>query len=251
MTRKSETKSAEQLSEDDILELLLKDAPKSEEIELDLPSKCVGYKSLNGKAPMLRPMTFDDEKALMNPNNQGDAMNKLIARCLSNISISELYQADKLYIMLKLREISYGDDYPVEITCPACSKESKVAFKLSSLKVNYVEDDFSDPMEIELPVLKHKVGIRLPRVKDERYFETTDIALSNLWRFVEYINEYDQKTLISKFLEKLPLRDAHAVLSALSGKQFGIDTQVHFLCQYCNTKTRMEMPITSDFFTTN
>ena len=55
MTRKSETKSTEQLSEDDILELLLKDAPKSEEIELDLPSKCVGYKSLNGKAPMLRP----------------------------------------------------------------------------------------------------------------------------------------------------------------------------------------------------
>jgi len=251
MAEKNTEQNLTKLSEDQILELLLKDAPKSDELELELPSRCVGYKSLNGKAPTLRPMSFDDEKSMLSPNGQGDAMNKLLARCLSNISVSELYQPDKLYIMLKLREISYGDDYPVEITCPACNKDTKVQFKLSSLKINYADDDFSDPVEVTLPVLKHKVGIRLPRVKDEQYFETTDKALANLWRFVEYVNEYDQKPLISKFLEKLPLRDAHAVLNALSGKQFGVDTQVHFLCPSCNTKTRMEMPITSDFFTTS
>jgi hypothetical protein len=250
MTRKSTTEKA-QTSEDQILEMLLKDAPKTEEIELDLPSRGIGYKSIAGNAPTLRPMTFDDEKALMSKTSQADPMNALLARCLSNISVNELYQPDKVYILLKLREISYGDDYPVEITCPNCSKDSQVMFKLSSLNVNYVDEEFSDPVEIELPVLKHKVGIRLPRVKDEKYFETSDSAIANLWRFVEYINEYDQKTLITKFLQKLPLRDAHALLSALSGKQFGIDTQVNFLCQYCNTKTRMEMPITSDFFTTS
>jgi hypothetical protein len=231
MTRKSTTEKA-QTSEDQILEMLLKDAPKTEEIELELPSRGIGYKSIAGNTPTLRPMTFDDEKALMSKTNQA-------------------YQPDKVYILLKLREISYGDDYPVEITCPNCGKDSQVMFKLSSLNVNYVDEEFSDPVEIELPTLKHKVGIRLPRVKDEKYFETSDSALANLWRFVEYINEYDQKTLITKFLQKLPLRDAHALLSALSGKQFGIDTQVNFLCQYCNTKTRMEMPITSDFFTTS
>ena len=252
MTEKTTTKSSKSMSEEDILELLLKDAPKTDEVELELPSKCLSYKTLNGKTPTLRPMTFDDEKAMISHKNPNvDPLNALLSRCLNNVSISDLYQADKLYILLKLREISYGDDYPVNINCPSCKKESAMNFKLSALRVNYVDDDFSDPVEVTLPQLGHKVGVRLPRVKDEHYFETTDLALSNLWRFVEYINEFDQKTVISKFLEKIPLRDAHAILAAISGKQFGVETQVQFLCPYCNTTSKMEMPITSDFFTAN
>jgi len=252
MAEKTTKENSTKLSEDQILELLLKDAPKTEEVELDLPSKGVGYKNLADKKPTIRPMTFDDEKAMIsNKNPNADPLNSLLARCLSNIAVQELYQPDKLYILLKLREISYGDDYPVSISCPACKKQSDMVFKLSSLNVNYVEDEFSDPVEIVLPQLGHKVGVRLPRVRDEHYFETTDKALANLWRFVEYINEYDQKPLIAKFIEKIPLRDAHALLNAISAKQFGVDTKVQFLCPHCSTTSKMEMPITSDFFTAN
>ena len=250
MTQTSTKKNKETLDSKAIIELLLKDAPKTEEVALDLPSKNRGYKTLTGKEPSLRPMTFDDEKALLaNKDPNIDPINILLNRCLSNLTVNELYQMDKLYILMKLREISYGDEYNLEISCPSCQKDSSVMFKLSELPIKEVSEDFSDSVEITLPVLGHKVNIQIPRVKDEHYFATTDHALVNLWRFVNAINEYDQKNIISEVIEKLPLRDAHAVLNAISSTKYGLDTQVSFLCNYCSTRTKMELPITSDFFT--
>ena len=163
-------------------------------------------------------MTFDDEKALLaNKDPNIDPINILLNRCLSNLTVNELYQMDKLYILMKLREISYGDEYNLEISCPSCQKDSSVMFKLSELPIKEVSEDFSDSVEITLPVLEPEP---------------------------EPIQE-----VISEVIEKLPLRDAHAVLNAISSTKYGLDTQVSFLCNYCNTRTKMELPITSDFFT--
>jgi hypothetical protein len=250
MTETSTKKKAVSVTDADIIKLLLKDAPATEEFSLEFPSNNVGYADLNDKAPTLRPMTFDDEKALLaNKDPNIDPVNILLNRCLTNITVAELYQMDKLYVLMKLREISYGDEYQFEITCPSCQKPSEVMFKLSELPMKEVEEEFGDPIEVTLPVLGHKLTIKLPRVKDEQYFETTERALSNLWRFVMNINEFTQKAVITKVIEKLPLKDAHAVLNAISGTKYGLDTQVNFLCHYCSTRTKMEMPITSDFFT--
>jgi len=117
------------------------------------------------------------------------------------------------------------------------------------MPVAEVEEDLTNPVVFELPVLKKKIELTLPRVRDEHYFENAEFAVSNLWRFVESIDGNTKKTIISKIVPQLPLKDAHTVLEWLSAAKYGIDTKVKFACAYCSFAEVMELPISTDFFT--
>ena len=255
-TQKEATKEAKdvlnsQSSEDAILKELLGNIPTTEAIPLELPSKNKYYNLVDAGSPIsLRPMTFEDEKVMMsNKNPNTDVLNILLTRCVSNIAISNLLQVDKLYIIMKLREISYGDQYNATINCPGCRSDNNVEFNMSELNVNYADETFTNPVEVLLPVMGKKAKIRLPRIEDEQYFKNSEIAISNLWRFVEEIDGHTEKSVISKVIPQLPLKDAHALFSAMSSSAYGIDTKVRFVCNYCNNNEVMELPISADFFT--
>tara|TARA_R110000824_G_scaffold40353_21_gene121139 strand:- start:238 stop:996 length:759 start_codon:yes stop_codon:yes gene_type:complete len=237
--------------DDKIISDLLANCPLQSEVVVELPSKNKFYKLLNPSDPItLRPMTFEDEKAIVsNKNASKDVLNILLGRCMTNINISDLLLFDKLYLLMKLREISYGSIYKADITCPACRTDNKVAFDLSDLEIKYVEDDMVNPVSLHLPVLKKTIKVNLPRVSDERYLNNTEASTNNLWRFVAEIEGHTKKTIISKVVKKLPLKDIHALMNLLSGQKYGINTGVRFACSYCSHSEKMELPITADFFT--
>lgn len=241
------------MSEKQILADLLKNVPSNDAVAVSLPSKNRFYSLVDaGKPITLRPMTFDDEKAMLSKNNANqDVLNILLGRCLGNIEVGQLLQMDKLYLIMKLREISYGDEYSATISCNSCRRDNQVNFELSKLQVNLIGEDLTNPVEIELPVIKKKTKVRLPRVADENYFSNAEFAVNNLWRFVEEVDGHDSKGLISKLIPELPIKDVHAILDVLSGTDYGIDTKVRFLCNYCSHNEILELPITSDFFSGN
>ena len=242
---------AGKLSEQQIIDDILGNAPSQEEVVVELPSKNRFYTLQDPAKPIsLRPMTFEDERKMMsNKNNNIDVLNVLLGRCVSNIDVGALLQMDKLYLIMKLREISYGEEYKANINCNGCSRDNLVTFSLSQLPVTFIGDEVTDPISVELPILKKVIKVKLPRVSDENYFTNTDHAVNNLWRFVEEIDGHDEKSVISKIIPKLPLQDAHALFEAMSATNYGIDTKVRFSCNYCNHNEVMELPITADFFT--
>ena len=233
-----------------IIDDILKEMPSNDAIELDLPSKNRFYTLQDPSMPItLRPMTFADEKSMLSKKDAGsDVINKLLARCVSNIDVPQLLQMDKLYILMKLREISYGPNYNVTINCPNCKSENHVTFALDTFNVNYADEELTNPIKVHLPVLKKEVVVRIPRVGDERYFSNAETSLNNLWRFVVSIGGYDAKSVISKVIPQLPIKDAHTVMEALGCSGYGIDTNVRFACSYCDHVESMELPITADFF---
>ena len=115
--------------------------------------------------------------------------------------------------------------------------------------MKYVGESLTDPYVIHLPVLDKEVKVRLPRVRDENYFSNAQQAIGNLWRFVESIDNCQAKTVISKVIPQLPLKDAHVLLEAMGTSEYGLDTKVKFICNYCSNSEIMELPITVDFFT--
>tara|TARA_R110002074_G_scaffold19670_1_gene62438 strand:- start:764 stop:1546 length:783 start_codon:yes stop_codon:yes gene_type:complete len=238
-------------SEQQILDSILEHMPSTDTVDIDLPSKNRFYVLQDpAKKISLRPMTFEDERAMMSNKNAGiDTLNLLLSRCASNIDVGQLLQMDKLFLIMKLREISYGEDYNVSIDCTACKKENKITFQLNKLPVRYLEDHVTNPVEVTLPILKKTIKITLPRVTDEKYFGNPDIAIQNMWRFVEEIDGHTEKAIISKVIPKLPLQDAHVVMEALAASDYGLDTKVKFRCHYCTHTEVMELPITADFFT--
>jgi hypothetical protein len=234
-----------------IVDDILKELPISSDIEVELPSKCLSYKLPDATKPVtIRPMSFEDEKLLATSRGKTDPIGLILSRCVNNINVNDLFPMDKLYLLLKLREISYGDEYNCSISCPHCSSENKITINLSKLPVASVPDNFEDKMEVDLPVLKKTAVVRLPRAKDEMYLTDLDKIGNNLWRFVEKIDNYEDKVIISKVLEKLPIKDIKTLTNALK-IEFGVQTKVSLDCTTCRKASTHELPINPNFFDVN
>ena len=234
-----------------VIDDILKELPTDTAVEVELPSECRVYKLEDPGAPVtVRPMTFEDEKALISAKKGEDPVNLILQRCTTNVQVADLLAMDKLFLIMKLREISYGDDYNTLLICSHCSAENPTTIKLSNLNVNPVPDDFEDPVTVTLPTLKKEAKVRLPRVRDEKMMSNPEAALDQLWRFVTEIDGHTDKSIIAPVVDKLPLRDVRTILNAIK-TDFGVDTKIKFQCNSCGGVTVVDLPIDSNFFDVN
>ncbi len=234
-----------------IIEDLLKEVPSDTALEVQLPSECRAYTLEDEDMPItVRPMTFEDEKAIVGAKKNDDPVNLVLQRCVTNIKVMDLLPMDKLYLIMKLREISYGDDYNTLLLCQECKAENPTTVKLSELNVNPVPDDFEDPITFTLPIAKKEIKVRQPRVKDERLFMDTEQALDQLWRFVTEIEGHTDKSIISAVMDKLPLKDVRTILNAIKS-EYGVDTKIKFICKDCGGVSVVDLPIDASFFDVN
>ena len=234
-----------------IVDDLLKDLPTDVAVEIELPSENRVYKLEDPGAPItMRPMTFEDEKQIVSAKKDSDPVNLVLNRCVTNINIADLLPMDKLYLIMKLREISYGDDYHTLLICKECMAENPTIVKLSQLNINPVPDDFSDPIEVELPSINQVAKVNLPRVRDEKLFKDTETALNQLWRFVDKIGEHADKGIIAAVMDKLPIIDMRLILNAMK-TDFGVETKVKLECSQCGGVSVVDLPIDANFFDVN
>ena len=231
-----------------IIDDLLKEVPTDTALEVQLPSECRAYTLEDEDMPItVRPMTFADEKAIVGAKKNDDPVNLVLQRCVTNIKVMDLLPMDKLYLIMKLREISYGDDYKTLLLCQECKAENPTTVKLSELNVNPVPDDFEDPITLTLPIAKKVVKVRQPRVRDEKIFLDTEQALDQLWRFVTEIEGHTDKSIISAVMDKLPLKDVRTILNAIKS-EYGVDTKIKFACKDCGGGSIVDLPIDANFF---
>ena len=238
---------ATDMAKKEIIDELLKDLPTDTAIEVNLPSNNKIYRLADANAPItLRPMTFEDEKHIISAERNQDPVNLILQRCVTNININDILSLDKLYLILKLREISYGDDYHTMLVCNKCKTENTLVVKISELNINEAPESFCDPVEVDLPSINKTARVKIPRVKDESLFSTNEIY-SQLWRFIKDIDGQDDKAIINAVLEKLPIRDMKIILKAMK-TDFGVDTRIKFQCVECKEADVVELPIDANFF---
>ena len=232
---------------DKILELL----PAEVEIPVVLPSKGKFYNLTDSTIPItVRPMTFDDEKAIANTKKgKVDPVNLLLSRCVNNIGVEELILMDKIYLLFKIREASYGSDYNAVMTCPKCGVDSEVKVDLGKLNIKEVPDDLDNPREIELKKLKKKAMVRFPRLNEEKHLSLTDDKPSQFWRFVEAIDGCTDKQVIAEVIKKLPLSDIHTLVKEITQVDYGIDPRINFICSECEGESIVDVQLGENFFT--
>ena len=238
---------------EDIINDILGNIIEDEYIAISLPSKGLTYtfEDEDDKTVYIRPMTFDDEKSLTSSRKLGnDPATMLLERCTKNIKCDQLYPFDKLYIIMKLREISYGEEYNTRIICSNCQGEADITVPIDKLPVREVEDTFEDPVEITLPKIGKKIKLTYPRVKDEKYFKSVDSVSDHLWRFVTEIEGVSDKVVIAEVIKKLPLVDIKTILKHMN-LEYGIQTKIHFECTICGGGSLVDLPIDENFFNVN
>ena len=225
---------------DSIVAGLLSEVSTHSSKEIQLPS---------GGIAKIRPITFEEEKEIIRAakTKEQDLPSILIDKCVEGIDKSEILLVDKLYILFKLRELSFGAVYDFVVGCPGCKKENPISIDLNNMPV--VPLDNEDGIEVvELPMCKRTAEVKLASVADERYMATTEQLMDNLWRFVERFDEYDNEMIIQQVISKLPAGDVTKLINTVTCKGYGLTTEVRVICAHCGHDSVMELPLNQNFF---
>lgn len=160
--------------------------------EFELP---IGYVDDDGRVhrtAVLRKMTGRDEAIMADRRNRNSAarmITELLSSCLVQIGVLEapssqvaqsLYSADRYFLLLKLRAITFGPDMEATYSCPTCRESQTLEEDLDHLEVRRfdgagapeeivveLEDGFYDRASSETyytAVFRHPTGVDEERV---------------------------------------------------------------------------------------
>jgi len=224
---------------DEMVEDILADIPYNSKNIVTLPS---------GSQATLRPITFEEEKQILSLAKKGvDPSMVLIDSCVSDIDKSDILLVDKIYLLFKLRELSFGSVYKFVVGCPACKQENRISIDLNDMPVVSMED-MGREVEIELPMCKKPAVVKLASMSDEKYISDTEILMDNLWRFISSINGIENDMVIQKVIKKLPAGDINRMISTVMCEGYGLTTEIRVLCSHCGDDSVMELPLNKNFF---
>jgi hypothetical protein len=227
---------------------LFSNLPLESDLIVTLPSEGKFYEDKNSQVT-ISPIKFEDEKQLVSSyKNNVNPINLLLTKCVKNLDIQKLLLIDKLYLLLKIRQISYGESYPAIVTCPKCKSESEIEIKLNELLINPIPEDLTDPRELNLPKLNKKAKVRFPRVSDEAFLVSQQEIYNNVWRFVVELNGSTDPVFIAKAIPKLPIMDVKKLIKEIMREDLGLSPKFLLDCDKCGKISEMEVPINENFF---
>lgn len=216
----------------------------------------------------LRAMTTKEEKLRVSSIGM-KTISKIIKNCLvshPDLDVTQLKLFDLQYLMYKLRIVTYGNEYKVNLVCPYCNRVTDMTIDLDKLKVVEVPEEFEEPFEIgPLPMSKDTLQCRLLTAKDvDDIFEESKKKLEKFPEMEEdpsFIIEQQHKILsvngeqmvpqmLQDYIEGLHARDFQYFNSKYEqmSEGFGIDKKVTCKCQHCNKEFERELPMTEEFF---
>lgn len=230
------------------LDKLFAKAPTDMSIQVELPSKGKFYRS--GGSVRVSPLLFEDEQRILSMKAvNANPINEIIEKCVHGLDVKELLQMDKSYLLMRIKEVSYGPNYEFTLTCPACKQINNVNLNLSNdLIVNKVPDDLQDPREVDLPVLGVKAIVRFPRNYEESYISDLESYADNMYRFVVSIDGNDNVVFVSKAIKKMHIRDRKVISNAINMPSIGVDPRFQFTCAGCGHTEIKAIPFSPSFF---
>lgn len=247
--------------------------------EIDLPSRGKYYKGIphleTGKLH-IRAMTSVEEKLLdrFNANTFYTTVDEIISKCIKeDIDVDKLTLGDRIFILLKIRVMSYGSTYEVRYSCPECEAEYPITIDLSKFEIVYVNEDIEEPYEFPLPVSGATVKMRLPRSGDVR--ESTDRSFAERKKNGVFIDasvyqkamcceefifpessqdagyvvkpQEDFKLLVG-IMQRLHVNDTREIERFFNDHDHGFTEPIMMNCKVCNASFEQYLALNWDFF---
>ena len=238
--------------------------------KIELPSKGKFYDGTDGPTDGIlhvRSMTGEEEQILATPRfvRKGQAINMIFQNCVQErINPDKLLTADRTYLLIFLRGISYTPAYDVEVRCSNCDAKFATVIDLNSLWVDPCPDDF-DPgiLSGTLPTTGYHYRYRLSRGVDEtqlqeyrehkmKGFDTAgkpdDTLIYRTAQLLVDIEGLDNKHELLALLKRLPISDVSHLRNAVKEPPFGVDTNIEIPCPSCMSDFTVDLPLEANFF---
>ncbi len=251
---------------EDLIEQLKETSNLYEEIKL--PSGGMFYDGKDGPSDgilHIRAMTGEEEQILATPRwvRKGQAINMIFQRCLrEKFRTDNFLSADRTYILIWLRGISYGSEYEVEVKCPECDRKFSTSIDLSALNVNYCPKNFVTPLQDTLPKSGFNFTYRLSRGRDENVVQEYRDRNLKMWGdhgaddtliyrsalLVDDIQGLKDKQELVMLIKSLPIQDVSYLRNLITDPPFGVDTKCEITCAACFHEFDVELPLEANFF---
>lgn len=235
--------------------------------EVEIPSRAIIYNTdIIPPVIKLRPMTTKEEKILYG-SNASNVIDMVIKKCVvepRTLNLTHLIVPDKYALLVALRIISVGDNYKIKYRCPVCRNLNNYEVSLNELPVNYLDDDFIEPIDIELENINKVVSVKLLRGRDLDEIEEMAKRVmrkskggnvgdpSYTYRLAKYIQTIDGEEVnfaqALKFVESWTAKVSVEFRNKLDAIEIGYDIRLFKECGECGEELDFELPFTSEFF---
>lgn len=220
-----------------------------------------------GGEVVLSPMTTSEEKILQQQGKDRlEIIGELIRRCLvyCPVAYDDLLVPDMFYMLLMIRNLTYGNDYKFQLECSRCELTYHHRIDLPQGLILRCLDDTDDgePWEVSLPRSGDTLRFKLLRVKDEndirrwsrqayqRSYQAGDPAYTyRLAKHIVSVNGADLDPVKRlHYVEEMLGGDSVVLRRALEKKEFGVDMMIDTNCPGCGCTYKTRMPFDSEFF---
>ena len=235
----------------------------NETIELPSNGKIYPLKEIT-----IQNMTVAEEKFLWGSTNE-NAIDEILKKCIvnSDVDVDDLIVADKYYILVRLRILTYGPTYPVDLVCRSCGSSFTETIDLTTLEVDKLDDDYKEPIKITLPVSKMELELHIPSSgeinrlnklaerKAERFNLDKDELdyIYNLMLGIGSVNGDDKvvEDELFEIIKDLPGGDSSYLKHEFNKIKVGYYTRLSCNCPKCKKKVSFRLPMNADFFLTS
>ena len=213
----------------------------------------------------IQNMTVAEEKFLLGSNGN-KSISTILSKCVldgEKIDFNNLIEADRFYLLVRIRCLTYGEDYDVNLRCANCNKTFEHTIKLSELDVDELDENFKDHWEFELPACKDVITMTIPRVKDN--VENEKLAKKKSEKFhlnmdevryiftmmlgIEKVNGQDMlPDELYTYVSNLSGKDSAFIRKQMSQVKVGYDTNLETDCPHCGETFKFTLPMSSSFF---
>jgi len=169
----------------------------------------------------------------------------------------QAFLADRGFAMIRLRQLSLGNDYIFKTACPSCKKELKrVKVELDRLDVTSVPLEIASmpAHEFTLPKSNKRLTWRFLKGTDEEYLsDTIRVDRSKylsmiLARRILQVDGSERAPGVA-FVEDLPAMDRRLMGQHFDASEGGIDTEIQVVCDGCERQFSQRLDVAgADFF---
>jgi len=184
------------------------------------------------------------------------------------ISSYDLCLGDYLFLLHRLRVVTYGNKYSMITSCPYCGTEHAVEVNLDELVVRRYSEEMQKEIdkyqEFELPVSKQVVSLKfqtphmLDKIKTQaeeyraKYGVEFNVELMFMIKeSIELLDgERPNPLKILEWVKNLPMQDTNMIIAAIAklNGTIGLDLTVPLTCDVCGLPFASAFRMNAEFF---
>lgn len=229
--------------------------PKSAQSVFDLPGGWITPDGELQKEVKVREMTGYEEDLLANQSIPLDKkMNSIMAACVERIGtetnpakiaslIMDLSKDDRMFLLMAIRQVTFGDIVPMSYECPECSRVSSYNLPLSQLTVHAPKDPSKKVFELVTPSGK-KVIFKTLTGHDEAKLSNIKEDTDTLSKMMAVrIDTIDGLPVNFMDLKRLSMKDRIFIRETFKEYDGGIDMEFDLDCPACGHQFKRNMEL--------